>query len=97
MLVDQRDRDNGAFIGRFILALNFRADSYDYALDHLLVETPGQEAVEVDAVLHDLRPWVRRANAHDFCFDDANAHGNGDRALPGRVLLDAPDEGEFRK
>jgi hypothetical protein len=95
--VDKRDRDNGKFIGRFILALNFRYNSYEYALDHLLVETPAREAVEVDAVLRGLAPWVYSANAHDFCIDEAEVEGGSDKALPSRVLLDAPDEGEYRK
>ena len=96
--VDKRDRDNGKFIARFILALNFRYSSYQYALDRLLVETPGREAVEVDASLRDLAKWVHRANAHDFCAEEAAAvEGGATTALPSRVLLDAPDEGQYRK
>jgi len=97
--VDRRDKDNGIFILRFISALNFRFSSYQYALDHLIVETPGKEAVEVDAVLDDLSVWVDRANAHDFCSGGVVfAGGRGDdKALPSRVLLDAPSEGEYRK
>jgi hypothetical protein len=95
--VDKRDRLNGAFISRFILALNFRYQSYQYALDHFLVETPHQEAVKVDTALTELVVWVERANAHDFCGDGWSVHGDSKLALPGRVLLDAPDEGEYRK
>lgn len=95
--VDKRDKDNGKFILRFIAALNFRYDSYQYALDHFLAETPGREAVDVDAVLTSLAIWVDRANAHDFCVGDAAGRGRGEEALPSRVLLDAPDEGEYRK
>lgn len=95
--VGQRDRDNGEFIGRFILALNFRHNSYDYALDQLLVETPSSAAVEVDAVLWALGTWVHRANAHDFCADGATSGEDPKAALPSRVLLDQPDEGQYRK
>ena len=95
--VDKRDRLNGAFIGRFVLALNLRYQSYQFALDHFLVETPHQEAVKVDTALTELVMWVERANAHDFCGDGWSPHGDGKSALPGRVLLDAPGEGEYRK
>ncbi len=93
----KRDRENGAFIDRFVLALGFRHDSYQYALDHFLVETPHQEALKVDAALTELAVWVERANAGDFCGDLGGWRGEAGAALPGRVLLDAPDEGEYRK
>jgi len=95
--VGQRDRDNGAFISRFILALNFRYNSYHHALDQLLVETPAGAAVEVDAMLWDLGTWVHRANAHDFCANDVASGEGHEAALPSRVLLDVPDEGPYRK
>lgn len=95
--VDKRDRENGAFIDRFVLALSFRYESYQYALDHFLVETPHQEAVKVDTALTELVVWVERAKAHDFCSDGWSVHGDGKSALPSRVLIDAPDEGEYRK
>ena len=97
--VDQRDKDNGRFILRFIAALNFRFSSYQYALDNFIAETPAREAVEVDAVLDHLGVWVDRANAHDFCNGAVVfAGGRGDdKALPSRVLLGAPSEGEYRK
>ena len=93
----RRDRENGAFIGRFVQALSFRYASYGYALDHFLVETPHAEAIDVDAALGELAIWVERANAHDFCGDAWAAHGEGRKALPGRVLLGEPDEGPYRK
>lgn len=93
----QRGRENGAFIDRFVLALSFRYDSYQYALDHFLVETPHREAVKVDTALSELAVWVERAIAHDFCGDGWSLHGSGDAALPGRILLDPPDEGPYRK
>jgi hypothetical protein len=95
--VNKRDRENATFIQRFVVALNFRSESYQYALDHFLVETPHLEAREVDTRLTELAIWVERANAHDFCGDGWRLHGDGGTALPGRVLLDAPDEGPYRK
>jgi hypothetical protein len=95
--VNTRDRENATFIQRFVLALTFRYESYQYALDHFLVETPHHEALHVDTVLTELVIWVERANAHDFCGEAWSAHGAGTAALPGRVLLDAPDEGQYRK
>jgi len=95
--VDKRDRENGMFIDRFVLALSFRYDSYQYALDHFLVETPHQEAVKVDTALSQLVVWVERAKAYDFCSEGWSVHGDGQSALPGRILLDPPDEGPYRK
>lgn len=95
--VDKRDRLNGSFIERFVLALNFRYQSYQYALDHFLVETPHKEAVKVDAALTELVVWVERANAYDFCGEGWSPQRGGQSALPGRILLEAPDEGEYLK
>ena len=95
--VDKRDRLNGAFISRFVLALNFRYQSYQYALDHFLVETPHRVAVKVDTALTELVVWVERANAHDFCGDRWQEQGGRQSALPGRILRDAPDDGEYLK
>lgn len=93
----RRARENAAFIDRFVLALSFRFDSYQYALDHFLVETPHREAVQVDAALTELAPWVERAVAHDFCTDAWRLRGDGQVALPGRRLLAPPDEGLYPK
>jgi hypothetical protein len=95
--VEKRDRDNRQFIYRFVLGLTFRYNSYQYALDQFLVETPAREAVDVDRVLTELGTWVDRANQLDFCSEDTRAGGGGDKALPSRVLLDAPSEGQYRK
>lgn len=95
--VQKRDLENATFIQRFVLALNFRYDSYQYALDHFLVETPHLEAREVDTALTGMVIWVERANSHDFCGDGWSLHGEGEAALPGRVLLDPADEGRYRK
>lgn len=93
----KRDGENNAFIDRFVLALNFRYNSYSYALDHFLVETPHEEAVDVDAALSELVTWVDRANAHDFCGDTWSIHADGEVALPSRVLLDPPKEAAIPK
>ena len=62
-----------------------------------LILTPHREALKVDTALSELALWVERAIAHDFCGDGWSLHGNGDAALPGRILLDPPDEGPYRK
>lgn len=92
-----RKAENDLYIGRFIAALGYRYGSYRYALDHFLVETPHGEAIEVDERLSRLAPWVDRAEAQDFCGDGLNGWEDGNGAIPGRVLLDAPSEGEYRK
>jgi hypothetical protein len=40
---------------------------------------------------------VQRAEAHDFCWADGTQGVDGNGALPSRVLLDAPREGEYLK
>lgn len=99
MIAQMRERraENGLYVGRFVGALRYRYASYSYALDHFLVETPHPEAVRVDERLSEMAIWVDHAEAGDFCLDDDGRIGWGGEALPGRVLLGAPDEGEFRK
>jgi hypothetical protein len=65
--VAQRRADNSATIASFVVAVRYRYESYGYALDNLLVETPHANAREVDAVLSDLARFVARAEAADFC------------------------------
>ena len=99
MIVQMQTRkaENDLHIARFVRALRYRYDSYAYALDHFLVETPHMEAVRVDAALSDYAIWLDRAEAGTFCVDDAADWLDGREALPGRILLDAPSEGEYRK
>lgn len=94
--VHTRKAENDLYVGRFVAALSYRYASYGYALDHFLVETPHGGAVEVDARLSELAIWVDRAEQQDFC-GDWDKWDDGNSAIPGRVLLDAPSEGEYRK
>jgi hypothetical protein len=95
--VNVRHAENQAYIDRFVLALAYRYQSYGYALDHLLVETPHVEAVKTDAALSELAIWVDRAEAHDFCGDGWGHNADGDGAIRSRVLMNAPSEGEYLK
>ena len=58
---------NELAVARFVTALRFRFDSYDYALNHLLVETPHEEALEANASLNALAVWVEEAEDGNFC------------------------------
>lgn len=71
-----RKYENDAFIAWFVRALNYRHDSYDFALDNLLVETPHEQSLAVDEALRRLSAFVARANRYDFC-------GNGTAHLTG--------------
>ena len=51
----------------FADALRYRYDSYDYALDHLLIETPYPVARTVDLDLKRLEVEVAIAERGDFC------------------------------
>jgi hypothetical protein len=99
MIVQMQTRkaENDLHVARFVRAVRYRYDSYAYALDHFLVETPHTEAVRVDAALSDYAIWLDRAEAGTFCVDDLDGWRDGGEALPGRILLDAPSEGEYRK
>lgn len=93
----KRHAENRAAIDWFVRALANRADSYGYALDHLLIETPHANAVGVDARLNDLALYVETAQRGDFCGAPRPGRGGDDGALRSRVLRSAPDEGPYRK
>ena len=59
--------ENGQQISAFADALRYRYDSYDYALDHLLIETPYPAARTVDLDLKRLEVEVAIAERGDFC------------------------------
>ncbi len=66
-----RARDkNAAEIARFVAALRFRYESYSYAVDHLLVETPHADVIAVDAQLGEMEAFVREAEREEFCTED---------------------------
>jgi len=82
-----RQFENRTQIGWFVAAVQNRYDSYDYALDHLLVETPHQEAIGVNGALSDLAIYVGAAQRGDFCGGPIVRPGRGGGvALPSRVL-----------
>jgi hypothetical protein len=93
----KRHGENYLRISWFTRALRYRYEAYSFALDHLLVETPHEEAIEVDHRLSDLAIWVERAERGDFCVEAGLAIDDGRSALPSRVLRDAAGEGEYRK
>ena len=82
--VAARKYENDAFIAWFVRALNYRHESYDFALDSLLVETPHEQSLGVDEALRRMSVYVGRANRHDFCGDGAAAHGGGNVVIPSR-------------
>lgn len=79
-----RKYENDAFIAWFVRALNYRASSYSYALDSLLVETPHEQSMAVDESLRRLSGYVARANRGDFCGDGARAGSGGGMVIPSR-------------
>ena len=97
--VAARQAENGQYISWFTRAVRYRYDSYSYALDHLLVETPHEEAQTADASLQRLAVYVKAAERADFC-QGAQAFNGGqsNRALPSRVYMNPQDyEGPYRK
>jgi hypothetical protein len=95
--VAARRAENEMFIGWFTRALRYRYESYNYALDHLLVETPHEEAIEADGRISELAVYVERAEQGDFCFDASREPRADDGAIPSRVLRPRPGEGVYKK
>lgn len=93
----KRLQQNREDISRFVMALNYRETTYDYALSRLLVESPHEEAVVADTALNALAPWVEQANAGDFCETRRVRRDRDEVAIRPRVLLGHPGEGEYRK
>ena len=93
----KRHAENRLVIDWFARSVAFRYQSYSYALDHLLVETPHEEAIRANGKLNELAIWVEAAERGDFC-NDPNARGRRDmQVIPSRMLRSAPDEGVYLK
>lgn len=88
MRQEQRDRkaENDEKIGWFVRAIRYRYESYNYALEHLLVETPHEEAVRVDGLLSQLLTWVERGERGDFC-GGIDVYKDRAGGINGRVLM----------
>ncbi len=93
----KRHAENRAVIGWFARSLYYRYESYSYALDHLLVETPHEEAISANARLSELAVWVDAAQRGDFCSDFGRHGRHGETAIRARVLKSPPDEGLYLK
>jgi len=92
-----RQAENEVQIDWFVRAVTYRYDSYSFALDHLLVETPHEEAIKVDGLLSDLGVYVERAQRGDFCAGAGGAVVKDNGAIPSRLLMPEPGEGIYRK
>lgn len=85
--VAARKYENDAFIAWFVRALNYRYQSYGYALDNLLVETPHEQSMAVDEALRRMASYVNRANRGDFCGGSPGGGGGGTVVIPSRYQL----------
>lgn len=87
-----RREENEANIGWFTRALDYRYQSYNYALDLLLVETPHEEAQPVDIRLGDLEAYVQAAKRRDFCGRVVpGSHQVSSSIIPSRYSTYHPD------
>lgn len=82
--VVNRKAENDIHIAWFVRALNYRYQSYNYALDHLLVETPHEQSLAVDEALRRMSGFVDRANRRDFCGDGGAAGRRSTVVIPSR-------------
>ena len=82
--VAARRQENDSHIAWFVRALDYRYQSYNYALDHLLVETPHEQSLVVDEALRRLEIYVDRANRGDFCSGPGGVVGGERATIPSR-------------
>lgn len=83
--VAQRKAENEVFIAWFVRTARYRYQSYSIALKRLLVETPHEEAREIDALLSELAINVERAERHAFCGTNGYAGNPQNFTLPSRM------------
>lgn len=69
--LDGRRGENQMYIAWFVRAAQYRYDAYTFALEHLLVETPHEQARLVDARLSELAVLTERAERHGFCEEES--------------------------
>jgi hypothetical protein len=81
-----RQAENISVIAWFVKAVRNRYDSYGYALDHLLVETPHEEAVPVNGGLSTLAIYVEAAERGDFCGGASEGRAHRAMGVRSRVL-----------
>ncbi|MDB5507344.1 MAG: hypothetical protein JWR75_1982 [Devosia sp.] len=91
--VADRRIENDNSIAWFVAALRYRYDSYSFALDTLLVETPHQEAREVDWRLGALQLFVAEAMGGRFCAGGGEADPFAGAAIASRYSKWATDDG----
>ena len=82
--VAARREENETHINWFVRALDYRYQSYSYALDHLLVESPHEQSLAVDEALRRLSGFVTRAQRGDFCTGPGGSAGGQHRTIPSR-------------
>lgn len=82
--VEARRVENTWHVDWFVRALTYRYDSYSYALDHLLVETPHEQSMAVDDSLRRMQFWVDRARRGDFCSGAGGGGVGGHVTIPSR-------------
>jgi hypothetical protein len=93
----KRHAENRDAINWFVRSLRYRYESYSYALNHLLVETPHEEAIDLNARLNVMVVHVESAERGDFCGGSDTGGRHGGKGIPSRFLLSQPDEGLYRK
>lgn len=93
----KRHAENRVAIDWFVRSLRHRYESYDYALNHLLVETPHEEAISLNDELNTLAIHVEAAERGDFCRDREDDDRGRRGGIRSRYLMSEPDEGLYRK
>lgn len=93
----KRQAENRDVIDWFVRSLRHRYESYSYALDHLLVETPHEEAIGTNDRLNELAIYVEAAERGDFCSDPRRGGHRSTKAIASRFERPIVSEGDYRK
>ncbi len=83
--VRDRHAENQAYIDWFVRSARYRYDSYTFALESLLIETPHEEARTLDGRLSEMATLTGRAERRDFCTERDRGWG-ADDVIPSRML-----------
>jgi hypothetical protein len=93
----KRHAENREAINWFVRSLRHRYESYGYALNHLLVETPHEEAITLNEKLSVMAIHVEAAERGDFCSGADAGKGHGKGGISSRYSRSMIDEGLYRK
>ena len=79
---EARQVENRAAIAWFMDSVDARYDAYSFALDNLLMDTPHDAALRVDAKLSAMKALVETADEEDYCSHGGRHATSATRTMP---------------